>query len=712
MSAAALAGMGGPPPARLPRLREDLSVLAGPRDGHGRPTHRIYDALRHRYVAIDRATFVILSLWPVQQTVPTLATAASTALETEVPPQQIEELTKFLAAHDLLDRQGDEWRTQAANAAKRKRGTIMGLVHAYLYLKLPLFSPEPMLRFLAPISGMFFARWFIVAIALIGLTGLYLASRQWEVFLADARALATPSGLALFGITLFGVKIFHEAGHAIAAHRYGCRVPVAGIAVIMMAPLLYVDVTDSWRLTDRRRRMIIDAAGVIAELYVAALATFLWAFLPDGPARAVAFLIATTSLAMTLAINLNPFMRFDGYFILADLLRLDNLQERSFAVGQWQMREVLFGLNTPAPEPLSRRSRIGLAAFAYGVWFYRLTMFLGIALALYLYFFKILGIMALLFEVVAFIAKPISKELQHWWSLRMRLLASPRTYVTAAILGLGAAFIAVPWSATLRVPAVMEAAEVARVAAPAPARIVSVAVAPGASVRAGDTLMVLANDDVAFERRTLAARIGALQTQLSRQSATEIDRTERLTNEQALASLQKQREGLDRLDQQLVLTASIDGIISDFAPGLSPGRWVARGDALMLLRGPARATVAGYAAEADLARIEPGAVGRFIPELPMAAAIPVTLRTLAPESAAALDIAELAEPNGGPIVVDSTATLAPHTPRYRAGFAVSASVAAPAMRMRGTVHVEGRAESFLAAMVRQVLKVLVRESGV
>jgi putative peptide zinc metalloprotease protein len=258
----------------------------------------------------------------------------------------------------------------------------------------------------------------------------------------------------------------------------------------------------------------------------------------------------------------------------------------------------------------------------------------------------------------------------------------------------------------------MEAAEVARVAAPALARIVSVAVAPGASVRAGDTLMVLANDDVAFERRTLAARISALQTQLSRQSAAEIDRAERLTNEQALSSLQKQREGLDRLDQQLVLTAPMDGTISDFAPGLSPGRWVARGDALMLLRGPARATVAGYATEGDLARIEPGAMGRFIPELPLAAAVPVTLKSLAPESTAALDIAELAEPNGGPIAVDSPSTLAPHAPRYRAGFAVAASIVAPAMRMRGTVHVAGRAESFLTTMVRQVLKVLVRESGV
>ena len=92
-------------------------------------------------------------------------------------------------------------------------------------------------------------------------------------------------GLALYGLTLVGLKIFHEFGHAFTAQRFGARVPVMGVAVMLMMPLLYTDVTDAWRLADKRQRLLIGAAGMLTEFAIAGLALFVWAFLADGPAR-------------------------------------------------------------------------------------------------------------------------------------------------------------------------------------------------------------------------------------------------------------------------------------------------------------------------------------------------------------------------------------------------------------------------------------------
>ena len=90
---------------------------------------------------------------------------------------------------------------------------------------------------------------------------------------------------------------------------------------------------------------------MLAELLLAVLALLAWSLLPDGPARTAAFMLASATWITTLAINLNPFMRFDGYFLLSDLWGVDNLQNRAFALCRWRLREALFGYGEPAPSP-------------------------------------------------------------------------------------------------------------------------------------------------------------------------------------------------------------------------------------------------------------------------------------------------------------------------------------------------------------------------
>ena len=137
----------------------------------------------------------------------------------------------------------------------------------------------------------------------------------------------------------------------------------------------------------------MGAAGILVELAIAAWATLAWTLLPDGPLRGSMLLVATTTWVSTLLVNASPFMRFDGYFLLSDMIGVPNLHERSFALAKQLLRKALFGYEDPDPEPgLGQKTKRAMMIFAVATWTYRLVLFLGIAVVVYNLFFKHLGI--------------------------------------------------------------------------------------------------------------------------------------------------------------------------------------------------------------------------------------------------------------------------------------------------------------------------------
>ena len=706
--------VGKPQGKPLPRLREDLIVSPGPRSAAGAPTWLIYDPLRHRFIDIDAATFEVLSQWRNHTTVESLALAVALRNGQPANPAEIDRLASFFVGSQLTSGSpGGDWRALSKQAASRPHGLLMTLIHNYLFFKIPLANPQAFLESTKPLVAPFF-HWTVQGfIALIGLVGLYLVSHQWDEFLLETRGLATLGGVASFGATLFVVKAFHELGHGYSAIRHGCRVPSMGLAFMMMAPLLYTDVTDAWRLQDRRKRLAIDSAGIAVELGFACLATFVWVFLPDGLARHIAFLIATTSWTMSLAINLNPFMRFDGYYIMSDLLGVPNLQSRAFALGGWQMREFLFRLRVPCPENLPGRLQTTLVAYAWSVWIYRFFLFLGIAAVVYACFFKLLGIILFAFEIGYFLARPIVKELTTWWTMRKPILRSPRSYLTFAVAACGLALFVVPWSTRVTVPAVIDAGEVARLYPPRAGRIQSVLVKPGDRVEKGQALIQIEQPDLDHEIETTAAKRDVVHLRLDRQSADRDDRDDKLVLESELASLTNRLAGLALERGELLIKSPQAGTVAELNPALHAGRWIAVKEQIALITGPASAKVRGYLSEDGLWRVEPSSAGLFVPDVPMAAAAHVTVTTIAAGSAGAIDIPELASTHGGRIEVqaDSRQRLIPASAQYLIALSVSGNTVPPGTTIRGTVLLEGRAESFFASVYRRALKILVRESG-
>ena len=294
-----------------------------------------------------------------------------------------------------------------------------------------------------------FTRKVLIAILALCLTGIFLAVRQWDVFLNTFVDKLTWSGLLGYAVALIFAKALHEMAHALTATRYGVRVAHMGIAMVVLYPMLYTDTSESWKLSKPQQRLAIASAGIIAELTLAGLATLGWSLAPEGSVKSALFFLATTSWVLTLAINVSPFMRFDGYFILSDMLDIPNLHERSGALARTWLRRFLLGLNDPWPERLPGHGNAFLIVFAVLTWLYRLVVFFGIALLVYHFFFKLLGVVLFVLELMVFIVRPVWSELKIWYVRRGEIKAQRKRF---GWLLLGVLLIAalIPWQTSVR----------------------------------------------------------------------------------------------------------------------------------------------------------------------------------------------------------------------------------------------------------------------
>ena len=704
--------------AVLPELRQELRLERGAVGPGGAPAWLIVDPVQHRYVQIDEAAFQLLSCWQAGQPFAALTDAMANEFEAKVSADDLAQFVRFLEANNLtVEAPAGDWRHYSALAKRAEHGWLMWLVHNYLFIKLPLVRPEPFLKRALPLVAPFFTRAFFSLVAAIGLAGVYLVSRQWDAFRGTFQHFFSFEGAITYSIALALVKSAHELGHAFTAVRFGCRVPSMGVCFLVMFPVLYTDVTDAWRLRSKRQRLMIGAAGIFVELAIACIATFLWAFLPEGILRSLAFSIATVGWVLSLAINLNPLMRFDGYYLFADALGVDDLQSRAFAFGQWRLRDLLFGLQATPPERMDAKTARILTLYAWSIWLYRLTVFTGIALLVYHMAFKVLGIVLFLIEIIYFIVRPMAGEMLSWWKEGARIFSQPRGWITASgFLGLVIAAV-VPWSTHITMPAVLEAAEISRVYPQRAGLIAELRVKAGDAVQAGDVLARLTSPEIEHQIIVAGRKLGLINMRLARRPADGEDKSRSLVLERERLSALSELAGLKRERGNLIVRAPITGTIAELNPAIHMGRSVGRSEMIGLIKGGSQLVARGYVAGKDLTRLQPHARGQFIADLPGFKKVDLKLHDIANSGAMNIDVPELASSHGGPIAVRPQSgdagrrRLIPVEASYLATLTADPGVDGPGYSARGVVRIDGEAQSMASRAWRQIAGVLVRESG-
>jgi putative peptide zinc metalloprotease protein len=689
----------------LPPLRQDLRLHEASPDKDGSPAWSIQDPVTNRFFRIGWMEFECLLRWPGNPAHIADDIAATTPMSVDV--EQVEAFARFLEQHRLVRPTAEGIARLATEANTPGWKHWRWWLHHYLFIRVPLVRPDRWLATVLPFFRPIISPFGIGLMLIASLVGLLLVARQWDQFTHSVMDILTPAGISGFLLALALSKICHELGHALVATHFGTRVSHMGFALVVLWPMLYTDTSESWKLRSPRQRLAISSAGLCVEMTLAGLSTLAWALLEDGPLRQAALYLATTGWALSLALNASPFMRFDGYFILSDLLDLPNLHERSGALSRAWLRRILLGWTDPDPECFPPQRRRELIAFALITWLYRLVVFLGIAVTVYLFFFKALGIFLFGVELIWFIVRPLWNEIMVWRRRWNEVKVNRRYWMT----GLGIVvlmLLACPWAFDITAPGVAHPRFQQNVYSPFPARVVQLHT-PG-PVKAGTPLAVFDAPDLTARTTRIDASIHALNQRLKGVNAENSGIGQRrITSEQLteqLAEATATREEAARLH----VPAEFDGIWLDVDPTLQVGSWVSTRNQIGILIAPDRWIVDAYVGQRAVERIRLGASARFRPENSWPA-IDATVIDIDLSLSKKLSHVMLDARYGGPIATQAgDHDSLPANAIYRVRLALTDPLP-DNHETRGQTTIAGSRQSLLWEGLKRTAAVIIRESG-
>ena len=702
------------PRVPLPALRDELRLLPAAANADGSPAWMVHDPVVNRFFRIGWLDFELLLRWGgASADEAAAAVCAETLLHADAA--DVAGLLAFLSQHSLLKADTPQAVDRLRQrAAQQQRSPLEWLLHNYLFFRVPLLRPQRWLVGVLAFFGWVYTRTAACAVAGLGAVGVFLAARQWETFSSTFVDHLSWSGLAGYLVALAVAKALHELAHAVTATRHGVRVAHMGVAFLVMFPMLYTDTSESWKLARARQRLAIASAGIVAELALALLATLGWSLAPEGPVKSALFFLATTSWLLTLAVNASPFMRFDGYFIVMDWFDFPNLHERSGAMARAWLRRTLLGWREADPERLAGRGNTVLIAFALATWLYRLTVFLGIALLVYHYFFKLLGIALMAVELVWFIGRPVATELRAWHARRSETRTSRRVgawLLAATVLGA----LLVPWHGAVHGPGWLHAHQQQVLYAPIAGRLVA---RPQAGpVQAGQTLFALVSPELGLSGQRAQGQADARSQELLGLAGLEGGEERRTQVQSQRDKFSAEARLYDFETARLQLAAPFAGVLADIDPQLEAGVWVQPRQPLATVFDPAHWVVEAFIDEADIGRVRAGQSARVHTGAHGTATLHGKVVEVDTNRTAVLPHAMLDAHAGGPVATLTPAAaerrgeaLAPRDSLYRVKIALDSAPSTVRMSL-GRVVIGADGQAWLPMVAKRAAAVLVRESG-
>lgn len=449
-----------------------------------------------------------------------------------------------------------------------------------LSIRIPIWNPDRFLTRTAWVGRVAFSRVGAMVWALVVLAGAVTAGMNWpELTGGLLDRVMTAQNLLVLWLAYPFVKALHELGHGWAAKRYGTELRDMGIMFLMFFPVPYVDASSAAALPDKRQRALVAAAGIVVELFLAALAVMAWAVLEPGLARSVAFNVALIGGVSTVLVNGNPLLRFDGYYVLSDLAESPNLAQRATRLWGRLAERYLFGA---PPEPLpgeDGRERALLLIYAPLAYVYRLLLSLSIALIVASKAFG-LGILLAIWSLFLSLVMPLFRILKTVVSDgRLAKVRRRAVSVTAGGVAVALALVlAVPLPMSTLAEGVVWLPERSELRAGTDGFVETLVAAPGAEVTAGAPLMRLSEPVIATRIDLAQARVDQAQAQYRAMLGNDRLRAAVLREQvaEAGAQLARQRDERARLD----LVAPVAGRFVVPRAADLPGRFVRRGELL------------------------------------------------------------------------------------------------------------------------------------
>lgn len=559
-------------PAQWQGLRQDLKLHHGPEDEWQQPTWTLEDPIDGGLFRLGRNEHDLLLCLLVENSLPAALGRYQRQHRRLPTAEQLLPFLTMLQQQQLHATPVDLLPTSPSLSARLKQ---------LMFLRLPLIKPDKLLTKLLPLAKLLSSQPMRFIYMLLGFIGLLRVIPQWETFISSGGYLFTPQGAITFFLCLAATKILHEFSHGFSAKAKGLYVAEMGVMLILLWPILYTNTTQAWKLKSRRQRFKIDSAGIRFELALASVAMFAWGFTEPGLLRNLLFFTASAALITTLLVNLNPLMRFDGYYMLMDAWRTDNLQPRSMALAQYKMRRLLWDWQAEQPEhhPQPRR----LASFGAATFLYRLLIGFTLAGVVYALLGAQPGALAFIVVFSLLVISPIFQEVKSLVSQRKFFGKPWRVVLSLTIIGGFLTLLLLPFSSRESLPAMVLLADELQITTTTEGELKTALPTIGEHVVNGQLLATLENSTLSFEHQQAALDI---QIQQARIQALAAQGEQGALRNWLLTDVQRLEQRLATLataQQQLRITAPRNASVLAVNEELAIGDSVARGGYLFTL---------------------------------------------------------------------------------------------------------------------------------
>jgi putative peptide zinc metalloprotease protein len=597
---------------RLAQLKPALKPQAKVRRHRfrGAVWYVVQDTASGRFNRFTPAAWQLLGLMDGRRTMDDVWAEAVEQLGDDAPGQEeVIRLLSQLHAADLLHCEVNPDSAELFERHGKQEQTRKGARWKNPFsIRIPLWDPDRFLTRSLPYVRPLFGPLGVIAFLLLAVFALVLAAVHFPELTQnlDDRVLSAQN-LLLLWLCFPAVKFLHELGHAYAVKAGGGEVHEMGVLLLVFMPVPYVEASAASGFRNKWRRTGVGAAGMLVELYLSALAMLVWSAAEPGLVRAVAFNVMLIAGVSTLVFNANPLLRFDGYYILSDLIEMPNMAERGNRYWRYLSERYLFRMRDAEPPILTAGERNWLRVFTPLSFAYRMTVLVAIvAYVAGAWFF--IGVVLAIWGVVTMLGMPLAKTGRYLAGLPRAQGARRRAAVVVGVLASAVVLfvLAVPVPMRTQTEGVVWLPDEAQVRAGASGFIRAVLAAPGAPLQPGTPLLETQDPAMAAQIALGEAKLEELEARLDAQRFD--DRAQAELTRQDIAREAAALERLRQREDQLTVRSAATGRFVIDRPDDLPGRFVRKGDLVGYVAQDSRTLVRAVVSQDDIDLVRAGPV--------------------------------------------------------------------------------------------------------
>ena len=554
-----------------------------------------------RFFRVGLPQYTFLTMLDGNRTISTALMKTATLLrQNAIDENEAASLCKWAIESGLVDSEvGNSAQRREEQHEMQQKAQLVSYLNPMM-LRMPLFNPDSIVTDIARYASFIISPMGLMVWLTVVVYGFLRLSMHWNEFFIDRIESFGASDLLWIAVAWMVLKVIHELAHSLVCKKFGGRVKNCGFLLLLMIPMPYVDVTSSWRFDNKWKRILTSAAGMMAEVFIAAIACLIWIEAAPGPIRYHCGNLIISATVHTLFFNINPLMKFDGYYMLSDFLELPNLATHGRQWLKGQFKWLYFGAK---PAALKETGYRALAVKAYGIlamaWFGFIAVGMSLAASGLIEGF---GLVIALIACILWVGIPLFKLISFTISgtdteRPNRVWFASAIAITLLLVGGFLGFC--PSPSVITAPVVIEFEEWSIIRSNAAGFAKQIHVADGDTVNEGDLLVTLENKDIGLELASLKIDIEISKLRIDNLfNAGEISQVQH--ERESLTSMLERKSELDARISDLKIFAPRSGTVLARDLGTLKGQYMTPGEEIMSIGKPGDMHAVGLAEQTDV----------------------------------------------------------------------------------------------------------------